>query len=110
MAEEKNRKPMSKEKKHLLMVLQGFMAKCFNANSTWTYDWGKSYEHGATFNYPVTYLVDGKKTKYPNLGDNPDEEILMTAYYAFGANQLPVYRNLKKILDYLEAHHGLKID
>ena len=55
----------------------------------------------------MTYVVDGKKTKYPKLGDDPDEKVLMTAYYAFGANQMPIFRNMNKLLEYLESHHDL---
>ena len=59
----------------------------------------------------VTYIdKNGNKTKYPYFSDDPDEKVLMSGYYAFGANQMPIFINLNLVLSHLEKHHGLVIE
>lgn len=111
---------LSRHRKELLRILEAKIGECYNPHSTTmtARDWGSYYEmeKGRRFNYPVTYLdMKGDKTKNPIFADpkfyeDADERVLMTAYYAFGANQLPVFWNLNKILEYLEKEYGLVID
>jgi len=34
----------------------------------------------------------------------------MSGHFVFGANQLPIFVNLSRVLKYLETHYGLRIE
>jgi len=82
--------------------------QCYNGNIQ-NYGPGGVWEgEGRSFRYPLTFLVDGKKTKHLSPIKTPPD-VLLTGYYAFGANQLHVVRALDKVLVCLETKYGLKL-
>ena len=54
--------------------------------------------------------TEAKQRTLTNFYEDADESVLMNAYYAFGANQLLIYRNLERILKFLESECELVID
>ncbi len=54
---------------------------------------------------------DGTKTKVRDVSvpATVPTDVLLSGYYAFGANQLDVMAGLNRILEHLERHYGLKL-
>ena len=87
--------PLPRERVDLLKSLERIMAVCYNPHSTRAEfvgpdDW-EIAETGREFTYPLTYGEPGNLT---------------TAHYKFGANEMYVFQNLNKVLDYLAEHPG----
>lgn len=103
--------PMSLRRKQLLRELEGLVGGCYNPNSTTAVEWGRSYDYGCSFHYPVTYKTKiGTEVKYFDFGDDPDESTLMSGFYKFGSNHLPVFKNLELVLRHLEKKYNIKFD
>jgi hypothetical protein len=84
---------LPRERVDLLRKLEPLMAVCYNPHSTRAEfvgpdDWDIA-EVGREFRYPVTY-------------GEPNN--LRKAHYKFGANEMYVFENLNKVLDYLAEH------
>jgi hypothetical protein len=109
----KTRKPkaLSRKRKKLLTKLERIVGgNCFNGNIQNYYMWEWENE-GRWFRYPITFVdKNGKKRKERYPEDSMASAKMQTGYYAFGANQLHIMRGLVEVIDYLEAHHDLKVE
>lgn len=102
---------ISPERLALLRKLEHLMSWCCN-DFIQNYGPGGSYEgSGRIFDYPARFNKNGEELKVGWLDDEDfqNEKIIMSGVYKFGANQMPVYRNLNDVLKYLETNFGLKI-
>ena len=104
-------KKISAKRAKLLADLEYLIgSECYNGSIQ---NWGPNgtqYISGRDFRYPLTVVnEDGEKTKFRSRADPGDATQLGSGYYAFGANRLHVIEGLNKILEHLEANHGLKL-
>ena len=81
--------------------------ECYNKNIQNYESWGVLSFSGRSFRYPVQFRKDDAKYKTRSVNDTIPSEDLITGYYAFGANELGIYRALYKVLQHLEENHGL---
>lgn len=96
--------------KTLLIELEKIVGnECYNGNIQNYGSWGELESEGRQFRYPVKfYSGSGESKKWTVPPDIPSEE-LITGYYAFGANELNIYRALFKIVSHLREKYGLKV-
>lgn len=96
--------------KNLLIELEKIVGnECYNGNIQNYGSWGELESEGRQFRYPVKfYTSSGESKKWTVSSDIPSEE-LITGYYAFGANELNIYRALFKVVSHLRERYGLKI-
>lgn len=80
---------------------------CYNDHIQNYSRWGEWESEGRMFRYPVSFYINGENYKRNIVDAKISSEDLMTGYYAFGANNLMIYKALYKILKYLEENHGL---
>ncbi|UZP67842.1 hypothetical protein N1030_02385 [Desulfovibrio mangrovi] len=61
--------------------------------------------------YPATFSKAGCQTQSWELltGGEIDASVIMDGVYKFGADRIPVYRNLDTLLTYLETHYDLRV-
>lgn len=95
--------------KTLLVELEQIVGnECYNGNIQNYGSWGELESEGRQFRYPVKFYTNsGESKKWTVSPDIPSEE-LITGYYAFGANELNIYRALFKIVSHLREKYGLK--
>jgi hypothetical protein len=87
--------------------------ECYNANIQNYGPGGVREAAGRSFRYPLTVRnQDGTtvKVRETSVPSSVPTSVLLSGYYAFGANQLDVMAGLNRILDHLEEHYGLVID
>jgi hypothetical protein len=96
--------------KTLLIELEKIVGnECYNGNIQNYGSWGELASEGRPFRYPVKFYTDsGESKKWTVSPDIPSEE-LITGYYAFGANELNIYRALFKVVSHLREKYGLKV-
>jgi hypothetical protein len=96
--------------KNLLIELEKIVgSECYNGNIQNYGSWGELESVGRSFRYPVKfYTSSGESKKWTVSSDIPSEE-LITGYYAFGANELSIYRALFKVVSHLKEKYGLKV-
>lgn len=96
--------------KTLLIELEGIVGnECYNGNIQNYGSWGELESEGRKFRYPVKfYSGDSESKKWTVPPEIPSEE-LITGYYAFGANELNIYRALFKIISHLRENYDLKV-
>lgn len=93
----------------LIELEQIFGNECYNGNIQNYGSWGELESEGRQFRYPVKfYTGSGESKKWVVSPDTPSEE-LITGYYAFGANELNIYRALYKAVSHLREKYGLKV-
>lgn len=96
--------------RELLIRMESIIGdECYNDNIQNYNSWGVWEGEGRSFRYPVTVLRHGAAEKRRARFDDLQAEELVTGHYRFGANELSIFRALVKIIDMLEAEHGLKI-
>lgn len=96
--------------KKLLIELEYIVGnECYNGNIQNYESWGELESEGRSFRYPVKFFDGQDKIKRRNVTEDIPSEELITGYYAFGANELSIYRALNKVLKHLEREHGLKL-
>jgi hypothetical protein len=86
--------------------------ECYNANIQNYGPGGIREADGRSFRYPLTIrAADGSTTKVRDVSipASVPNNVLLSGYYAFGANQLDVMAGLNRILEHLERHYGLVI-
>jgi hypothetical protein len=94
--------------KQLLIEMENIVGnECYNKNIQNYESWGVLSFSGRSFRYPVQFRKDDAKYKTRSVNDTIPSEDLITGYYAFGANELGIYRALYKVLQHLEENHGL---
>jgi hypothetical protein len=105
--------PISNARRRLLVRLESMLGnECYNASIQNYGPGGVREADGRAFRYPLTVREkDGTTTKVREtvVPASVGNEVLLSGYYAFGANQLDIMASLDRILDYLEGHHGLEI-
>ena len=96
--------------KGLLIELENIVGnECYNSNIQNYGRWGVLESEGRSFRYPVKFYNGVSEYKTRNvLKDIPSED-LITGYYAFGANELSIYRALHKVVTHLVKNYGLKL-
>lgn len=96
--------------KSLLIELEKIVGnECYNGNIQNYGSWGEIESEGRQFRYPVKfYTSSGESKRWAISPDIPSEE-LITGYYAFGANELNIYRALFKVISHLREKYGLKV-
>lgn len=96
--------------KSLLIELEEIVGnECYNGNIQNYSSWGELDSEGRSFRYPVKFSSGrGEYKKWKVMSDIPSED-LITGYYAFGANELGIYRALYKILKHLEKNFQFKL-
>lgn len=104
-------KAISKKKKELLLKLENIIGNsCYNGNIQNYYMW-ELEDEGRWFRYPITFIEkDGSKDKSRYPDSKISVEKLKSGHYAFGANQLFIFKALIEVLQYLENKYGLEID
>jgi hypothetical protein len=105
---------ISAAKRRLLVRMESMLGnECYNANIQNYGPGGIREAAGRSFRYPLTVRnSDGTTFKVRDTSVPPGvpTSILLSGYYAFGANQLDVMASLNRILDHLEEHYGLVIE
>ncbi|MCR4159969.1 hypothetical protein NUK34_14025 [Kerstersia gyiorum] len=96
--------------KSLLVELEAIIGnECYNGNIQNYSSWGELESEGRNFRYPVKfYTGSGEKKLWKVTPELPSEE-LITGYYAFGANELNIYRALFKMVAFLREKYGLQV-
>jgi hypothetical protein len=96
--------------KSLLIELeQIFGSECYNGNIQNYGSWGELESEGRKFRYPVKFYTDSGEIKKTVVPPDTPSEVLITGYYAFGANELNIYRALYKAISHLQEKYGLKV-
>lgn len=96
--------------KKLLIELESIVGnECYNGNIQNYGSWGELESIGRAFRYPVRFYKDEGEYKMWKVDESIPSEELITGYYAFGANELNIFRALHKILKYLEENYGLEL-
>ncbi len=98
-------------KKLLIEMEEIIGSECYNSNIQNYGSWGELESVGRSFRYPVKFSKEERDFEYKTWRvdfDTPSEE-LITGYYAFGANELSIFRALHKILKHLEKNYGFKL-
>lgn len=96
--------------RRLLIELEEIVgSECYNGNIQNYGSWGELESEGRKFRYPVKfYTSSGERKQWAVSRDTLSEE-LITGHYAFGANELNIYRALYKVVMHLRENYGLKI-
>ena len=96
--------------KELLINLEDIIGReCYNAN-TQNYGPGGVWEgEGRSFQYPITFTVNGRDCKSREMHLFMQPEVLMTGRYKFGANELNIYWALKEVVEFLQREYGLQL-
>ncbi|MNF94364.1 hypothetical protein D3C84_770740 [compost metagenome] len=96
--------------KELLTELEKIVGnECYNGNIQNYGSWGELESEGRQFRYPVKFYTDNDVQKRWTVSPDIPSEELITGYYAFGANELNIYRALYKVVLHLREKYGLKV-
>ncbi len=96
--------------KNLLIELEKIIGnECYNGNIQNYGGWGELESVGRGFRYPVKFYTDSGEIKKRIVSPDIPSEELITGYYAFGANELNIYRALFKVVSHLRDKYGLKV-
>lgn len=96
--------------KDILIAIEDIIGNsCYNDNIQNYSSWGELESVGRSFRYPVKFSNGENEYKRRSVSKDIPAEDLMTGHYAFGANQLNIYRAIYKALKYLEKEHEFVI-
>jgi len=96
--------------KNLLIELEKIIGnECYNGNIQNYGSWGELESEGRQFRYPVKFYNGTCESKQWIVSPDIPSEKLITGYYAFGANELNIYRALFKVVSHLREKYGLKV-
>ncbi|MFC4621918.1 hypothetical protein ACFO3A_06765 [Comamonas nitrativorans] len=96
--------------KNLLIELENIIgSECYNGSIQNYGSWGELESEGRHFRYPVKFYNGSNESKKWTISPSIPSEELITGYYAFGANQLNIYRALFKIILHLRKNYDLKV-
>ena len=96
--------------KALLIELEQIVGnECYNGNIQNYGSWGELESEGRQFRYPVKFYTGSGESKKWTVSPDIASEELITGYYAFGANELNIYRALFKVVSHLREKYGLKV-
>ena len=95
--------------KALLIELESIIGnQCYNGNIQNYGPFGEWEGEGRTFRYPVTFILKSKEDKTRSVSNSLTSDELMTGHYAFGANELHIFKALLKVIQHLENKYGFK--
>jgi len=107
-------KRLSKTRRQLLVQMESILGgECYNGNIQNYGPGGVREAAGRSFRYPVMLrAADGSKTKCRGsyIPATATDEMVRSAYYSFGANQLDVMSGLERIIQLLETNYGLDLN
>lgn len=96
--------------KTLLIELEQIVGnECYNGNIQNYGSWGELESEGRQFRYPVKFYTGSDHIKKWTVSPDIPSEELITGYYAFGANELNIYRALFKVVSHLREKYDLKV-
>ncbi|AZT83661.1 hypothetical protein EHN06_08980 [Marinobacter sp. NP-4(2019)] len=96
--------------KSLLIELEQIVGnECYNGNIQNYGSWGELESEGRQFRYPVKFYSGSEERKRRTVSPDIPSEELITGYYAFGANELNIYRALFKVVSHLREKYDLKV-
>jgi hypothetical protein len=96
--------------KALLIELEQIVGnECYNGNIQNYGSWGELESEGRQFRYPVKFYTGSGESKKWTVPPDIASEELITGYYAFGANELNIYRALFKVVSHLREKYGLTV-
>lgn len=96
--------------KDLLIELEAIVGdECYNGSIQNYSSWGGLESEGRSFRYPVKFSNGSNEYKLSRVTNAVPSEDLITGYYAFGANELGIYRALYKVLKHLERNYDFKL-
>lgn len=96
--------------KSLLIELEQIVGnECYNGNIQNYGSWGELESEGRQFRYPVKFYAGSEERKRRTVSPDIPSEELITGYYAFGANELNIYRALFKVVSHLREKYDLKV-
>ena len=96
--------------RNLLIELEEIVGnECYNGNIQNYSSWGELDSEGRSFRYPVKFSNGRNEYKRWKVTNDIPGEDLITGYYAFGANELGIYRALYKVLKHLEKNFQFKL-
>ena len=94
----------------ILVKMEALIGReCYNANIQNYSAWGEWDGEGRSFRYPITFYADGEERKGWRVSADIKPEHLITGYYKFGANELNIFRALKKVIEMLQREYGLTV-
>jgi len=101
---------LSNNRKRLLAHLEEVVGRhCYNGHIQ-NHGPGGTWEgEGRWFRYPVRYGDEGGWKTRGRLSPSLNTEELLSAHYAFGANNLYIIHALNAVLDVLVKEYGLEI-
>jgi hypothetical protein len=96
--------------KMLLIELEEIIgSECYNGYIQNYSSWGELESEGRNFRYPVKFYAGNDEKKRRKVSADVPSEELITGYYAFGANELNIYRALYKVVQHLRKNYGLSV-
>lgn len=97
--------------KNLLIELEEIVgSECYNKNIQNYSSWGEFAGEGRGFRYPVTLVANSQLEKLKEVPVSIPGEELISGYYAFGANELNIFRALYKVIKHLEEKYGFELE
>ncbi|APX91970.1 hypothetical protein BWR19_02850 [Halomonas sp. 1513] len=103
------RKAVDPIKKLLVEMEEIIGSECYNGNIQNYSSWGELESEGRDFRYPVKFYTGNDEKKMRKVPVDMSSEELITGYYAFGANELNIYRALYKVVQHLRKNYGLDV-
>ena len=96
--------------KELLIELEDIVGREIYNPHTQNYGPDGVYEgEGRSYQYPITFTVNGKDRKSREMHLFTQPEVIMTGRYKFGANELRIYWALKEVVEFLQREYGLQL-
>ena len=94
--------------KELMVDLENSIGnQCYNGNIQNYGSWGAWEGQGREFKYPLNYYTKETKHKQKYLSNDMNAEEIISAYYAFGANQLHIGKAVIKAIELIERRYDL---
>lgn len=99
--------------KELISQLENTIGnECYNGNIQNYGSGGEWMGEGREFKYPVKYLdhIDNLWNKRTYLSKSMTADEIISAYYAFGANQLHIGKAIFKVIELMEQRYGIDFE
>jgi hypothetical protein len=100
--------PVSSARRALLIDLEKIVgSECYNRNIR---NGPLRRDAGRAFRYKVTFGEGKDRRAVETVGPDVSDESLMNGRYAFGANELFIFRALDRVVTYFEQTYRLRPD
>jgi hypothetical protein len=94
--------------KELIVDLENTIGnQCYNGNIQNYGSWGAWESQGREFKYPLNYYTNETKRKRKYLSNDMNADEIISAYYAFGANQLHIGKAVIRAIELIEQRYDL---